>query len=221
MGVSDDGRDSYGLLARLEEQEEERRSLAALLAASCLERSSAVATRLLDRFGGTGDIFAASDDALHATIPDEPDALSQLNLVRSTLKQTLRTRIKARPLASDEQALVEYLTFTMAYAATESFRVLFLDARNCLLRDEVIASGCVREVVVHPREIMRRALEVGATALILVHNHPSGDPTPSPADIKTTHRVAAAAQVMDLNLHDHLIIARSGYVSLKRLGHVA
>lgn len=172
------------------------------------------------RFGSTGGVLSASAEALSSEIPGQPAAVEQLRLVRRTLAQALRSRLRQRPILSGEKALIEYLTFTMAYAATERFRVLFLDARNCLLRDEVVASGSVRGVVVHPREIMRRAMEVGATALILVHNHPSGDPAPSPADIETTRRVAAAADLMGLSLHDHLVVARSGYSSLRRLGYL-
>lgn len=177
-----------------------------------------MAARLLFRFESLGGVLGASMDALGALLPDEPAAIDQLELVRTTLTQALRSRICERPILSDEKALVEYLTFTMAYADTERFRVLFLDARNCLLRDEVVAIGSVRGAVVHPREIMRRAIELGASALIVVHNHPSGDPAPSHSDTETTRRLAAAAELMGLRLHDHLIVARSGYSSFKRLG---
>lgn len=157
-------------------------------------------------------------DALSVILPDEPAAIDQLQLVCSTLTQALKSRICDRPVLSDEKALIEYLTFTMAFADIERFRVLFLDARNCLLRDEIVALGSVRGAIVHPREVMRRAIEIGASAMIVVHNHPSGDPTPSDADVETTRRLAAAADLMGLQLHDHFIIARSGYSSLKRRG---
>ena len=163
-------------------------------------------------------MLSASDDALNALLPDEPAAVDQLLLVRSTLAQALKSRICNRPILANETALIEYLTFKMAYAVNERFHVLFLNARNCLLLDEVVGSGSVRGTAVYPREIMRRAIEVGATAIIAVHNHPSGDPTPSAADIKTTQHLNAAARLMGLELHDHIIVAESGYCSLKRMG---
>lgn len=163
-------------------------------------------------------MFSASDDALTALLNDEHAAIDQLLMVRNTLIQALKSRICNRPILTDERALIEYLTFQMAYTVNERFRVLFLNARNCLLLDEVVGAGSVRGAVIHPREIMRRAIEVGACAIIAVHNHPSGDPTPSKTDIETTRHLRAAAQLMGVELHDHLIVAQSGYSSLKRLG---
>lgn len=202
------------------EEEDEKRSLAALLPNMSKSRADSVAGRLLQRFGTTGDVFSASSEALAATVPDEPRAVDQLNCVRDALQQVLRTRICRRPILSDDKSLTEYLTFTMGYSPIERFRILFLDARNRLIVDEVVANGCVRGAVVHPREIMRRAVEVGATALIVVHNHPSGDPTPSRADVTMTQSLSAAAGTMGIILHDHLIVARSGYTSLRRLGQL-
>lgn len=177
-----------------------------------------MAAQLLANFSSLGGVLSASADAQSKLLPDEPAAIDQLQLVCTTMTQALKSRVCNRPVLSDERALIEYLTFTMAYADSERFRVLFLDARNCLLLDEIVATGSVRGAVVHPREIMRRAIEIGASALIVVHNHPSGDPTPSPADLETTRRLAGAADLMGLKLHDHLIVARSGYSSLKRRG---
>ena len=199
---------------------EEKRGLAALLQGAAKERAHDIATLLLNRFGSTGDVFSASTEALRATIPNEPAVVNHLKLVYATLEQVLRSRLCKRPLLSDEKALIDYLTFTMAFLMTERFRVLFLNSKNRLIIDEVVANGCVRTAAVHPREIMRRAVEVGATAIIVVHNHPSCDPTPSTADLKMTQSLAAAASVMGIQLHDHLIITSSGYVSLKRLGHL-
>lgn len=177
-----------------------------------------MADSLLTKFGSIGGVLSASADLLSAALPEEPAAVNQLRLVGDTLTQALRSRVCNRPVLSDEKALIEYLTFTMAFADIERFRVLFLDARNCLMRDEIVAVGSVRGAVLHPREVIRRAIEIGASALIVVHNHPSGDPTPSFADEETTRRLAAAADLIGLQLHDHLIVARSGYSSLKRRG---
>lgn len=136
------------------------------------------------------------------------------------MEQALRSRLCRRPILSDEKALIEYLTFTMAFSMTEQLRVLFLGARNHLMHDEVVAHGCIREVAVHPREILRRAVEIGATAVIVVHNHPSGDPTPGTADIRTTRALREAADSLGVVVHDHIIVASSGFSSLKRLGHL-
>jgi DNA repair protein RadC len=130
----------------------------------------------------------------------------------------LRTEAAAGPALSDSTALLDYLSLDMAHLLTERLRVLFLNAGNRLLCDEVVADGSVNEAPVYPREIMRRALEVGATALIIVHNHPSGDPKPSRGDIEGTRRIADAARSLGICVHDHLIIARSGWASLRALG---
>jgi DNA repair protein RadC len=115
-------------------------------------------------------------------------------------------------------ALVEYCHATMAHRETEQFRILFLDRKNVLIADEEQARGTVDHVPVYPREVVKRALELNASALILVHNHPSGDPTPSQADIDMTTRINAAAEVMGITLHDHLIIGTSGELSFRTEG---
>ena len=218
LGLSDDDRDYDGLAVPVANDEHEQRSLAALLQESCNLRATGVARALLRRFNGIGGVLSASGEALISTVPGETAAVRQLRLVSDTLAQALRSRLCNRRLLSDEPALLDYLTLTMGHASIERFRVLFLDARNCLLRDEIMATGSVRGLTVHPREVIRRALELGSTALIVVHNHPSGDPNPSQRDIATTRRLIDAAELMGLQLLDHLIIARAGYVSFKRLG---
>ena len=130
----------------------------------------------------------------------------------------LRTEaVEGRTLA-DSQALIDYLSLDMALLPTERLRVLFLNTGNRLLYDETLGEGSVSEAPVYPREIMRRALEVGATALILVHNHPSGDPRPSRADIDATRRIVDAGRSLDICVHDHVIVARSGWSSFRALG---
>jgi DNA repair protein RadC len=114
--------------------------------------------------------------------------------------------------------LIDYLHVRMAWAADEEFRVLYLNARNLLLKDETIAIGTPNEVSVHPRTIVKRALELGATALILVHNHPSGSPDPSQGDIQTTARIVRAARTLDIVVHDHIIISRGGWRSFRQSG---
>ena len=115
-------------------------------------------------------------------------------------------------------ALIAYVRTALAHLPREQFRVLYLDRRNILLRDEWVAEGTVDHAPVYPREVVRRALEVSASALILVHNHPSGDPTPSRADIDMTRKVVEAARVFGLQVHDHLVVGREGNASFKALG---
>jgi DNA repair protein RadC len=130
----------------------------------------------------------------------------------------LRSEATAGPVLTDSGALLDYLTLDMGHLPTEQLRVLFLNKRNELLDDRVLAEGSVDVAPVYPREIIRHALETGATALILVHNHPSGDPTPSRGDVESTRRVAAAARALDICVHDHVIIAREGWSSFRALG---
>jgi len=130
----------------------------------------------------------------------------------------LRAEAAKAPILGTSQALIDYLFADLAHLPAERLRVLFLNAKNRLLRDELVNEGSVNEAPIYPREIMRRAFEVGATALILVHNHPSGDPMPSQRDIEVTRRLADVATALDIHIHDHVIIARSGWSSLRSLG---
>jgi len=139
-------------------------------------------------------------------------------MVRDVMLHVLRAEALSGPILTTSQALVDYLFADMAHLPAERLRVLFLNSKNRLLRDEMVSEGSINEAPIYPREILRRALEVGATALILAHNHPSGDPAPSESDIKTTRRVAEAAQPLDIRIHDHVIIARSGWSSFRTLG---
>jgi len=139
-------------------------------------------------------------------------------MVRGVMLHVLRAEALDAPILSSSRALIDYLFADMAHLPAERLRVLFLDSKNRLLRDEVMSEGSVNETQVYPREIMRRALELGATALILAHNHPSGDPQPSEGDVEATRRVAEAARPFEIRIHDHVIIARSGWSSFRNLG---
>ena len=123
-----------------------------------------------------------------------------------------------RPVLSSWKQVVDYCRVTMGHAKTEAFRLLFLDRKNALIADEVQQSGTVDQAPVYPREVVKRALELGASAIIMVHNHPSGDPTPSKADIAMTRAVAAAAAPLGVELHDHLVIGRVRHTSFKGSG---
>ena len=141
-----------------------------------------------------------------------------LGIVHEAMRHALRSQALAGPIIANSQALLDYLSFDMAYLPSERLRVLFLNAQNRLLADETVSYGSIKEAPLYPREIIRRALEIGATALILAHNHPSGDAKPSPGDIAATRRLASLAGALDVELHDHVIVGCSGTTSLKALG---
>ena len=129
-----------------------------------------------------------------------------------------REKVREAPIISSWQALIDYLTIDMAHLTVERVRVLYLNARNMLVLDDLVGEGSIDEAAIHPREVIRRALDIGATALILVHNHPSGSPNPSRADIEITNRIAEAGRLLGITVHDHVIIGREGHVSLKAKG---
>ena len=162
--------------------------------------------------------MAAEPAQLHACLPDDGQIADFLIAVRVAMLHSLRTQLGQTPILSTSEALTNYLFASMAYNAVEHLRVLFLNSTNRLLRDEVMAKGTVNQAPLYPREILKRALELGATALIVVHNHPSGDPTPCQADVKATAHLAAAARSLDIAVHDHLIVARTGWRSLRAEG---
>ncbi|MEI9996488.1 MAG: DNA repair protein RadC [Rhizomicrobium sp.] len=145
-------------------------------------------------------------------------AVTQLKIVEAAALRLSRAAMLNKPALSSWAALIDYCTAAMARSPTEEFRVLFLDRKNILVADEVQTRGTVDHAPVYPREIVKRALELGASAVILVHNHPSGDPTPSRADIEMTRDVCAAAKALKIAVHDHLVIGRSGHASFKALG---
>jgi len=144
--------------------------------------------------------------------------VNQLKIVEAAAQRLAKGKVIGRPALSSWTALLDYCMTTMARSATEEFRVLFLDRKNVLVADEVQSRGTVDHAPVYPREIVKRALEHGASAIILVHNHPSGDPTPSRADIDMTRDIVAAAKSLHIAVHDHLVIGRGGHASFKSLG---
>jgi DNA repair protein RadC len=147
-----------------------------------------------------------------------PDGARFLGQIQSVLTHCLRHKVAARPIISTSRQLLDYLRADMANLINERFRVLFLTSQNELLADDLIWEGTVGEAPAYPREVVKRALEVGATGLILVHNHPSGDPAPSPGDVEATRRIADAALMLGICLHDHIIVSRAGWSSFRTLG---
>jgi DNA repair protein RadC len=179
-----------------------------------------LARALMDRFGDLGRVLAATPVQL-AEVRGVGEAVVQdLKIVEAAAHRIARARMMRRHVISDWQAVLDYCHTTMAHRETEQFRVLFLDTKNILIADEEQARGTVDHVPVYPREVVKRALELNAKALILVHNHPSGDPTPSPADISMTRQIEQACQALGLVLHDHLIIGKSTELSMRSGGYI-
>jgi DNA repair protein RadC len=177
-----------------------------------------IARALLARFGSFADVIAAPPADL-ARIEGLGEAgLAALKLVQGAALRLLRQELRDRPVLDSWERLTAYLAAALAREPVEQFRVLFLDTRNRLIADEAQARGTVNHTPVYPREVVRRSLELQATALILVHNHPSGDPTPSRADIAMTAEIKAAAATMGIVLHDHLIIGHGRQLSFRREG---
>ena len=179
-----------------------------------------LARLLLDTFGDFNRVITATPARLTMVKGVGGAVVVELKLLEAASQRLMRARVMNRPVLSSWDALLDYCHTAMAHRETEQFRILFLDRKNLLIADEEQAKGTVDHVPVYPREVVKRALELNASALILVHNHPSGDPTPSDADITMTHQVQDAAQVLGITLHDHLIIGKSRELSFKAKGYL-
>lgn len=177
-----------------------------------------LAKALLARFGSLGAVLAASVEDLRAVAGVGEAAALDLRLVGEATVRVGREAVARRPVISSWSALLAYVKVALANAPREQFRVLFLDRKNQLIADEVLNEGTVDHAPVYPREVMRRALELSSSAVILVHNHPSGDPTPSAADIDMTRQVVDAGRSLKISVHDHLVVGREGVASFKALG---
>ncbi|PTV94203.1 DNA repair protein RadC [Rhodobacter aestuarii] len=177
-----------------------------------------LARQLLNTFGGFGQVLSAPVTRLSEVQGVGPAVVQELKIVEAAAQRLAQSRVLQRPVLSSWQALVDYCHAAMAHRTTEQFRVLYLDRKNVLIADEEQARGTVDHVPVYPREVVKRALELDASALILVHNHPSGDPTPSQADIMMTDQINLAAQALGLTLHDHLVIGKGRELSFRAQG---
>lgn len=176
-----------------------------------------LAKALIARFGSFAEVLGARKERLTEVKGVGESTAIDLKIVAAAARRLVRGAVSERTVLSSWQDVVDYCRAAMAFADREEFRILFLDKRNCLIADEVQGTGTVDHTPVYPREVVRRALELSASALILAHNHPSGDPQPSQADIKMTIDIAAIAKSMGIALHDHIIVGRNGHVSLKGL----
>ncbi|KFB10265.1 RadC family protein [Nitratireductor basaltis] len=177
--------------------------------------TKAPAKALLERFGSIGEVLGASPQLL-TEVSGIGDAVAlDLKLAAAMTQRMLKAQVRDRQVLSSWSQVIDYCHATMAYETVEQFRILFLDRKNVLIRDEQQQSGTVDHTPVYPREVVRRALELSASAIILVHNHPSGDPTPSRADIEMTKMIIETARPLGVTVHDHIIIGKKGHASLK------
>ena len=176
-----------------------------------------LAKALLARFGSFAEVISATPKRL-AEVPGVGDAvITELKVVQAAALRLMREQVRRRVVFSGWSDLIAYCRAAMAYKEREEFRILFLDTKNALIADEVQQTGTVDHTPVYPREVVRRALELSAAGIILVHNHPSGDPTPSKADVEMTRRIIEAAEPLGIRVHDHVIVARDGHASLRGL----
>ena len=175
------------------------------------------AKALLEKFGSFAEVISAPAKRLAEVEGIGEASITELKIVQAAAARLLRGQVKKRPALSSWSAVLDYCRTAQAFADREQFRVLFLDKRNQLIADEVQQVGTVDHTPVYPREVVKRALELSATGMILVHNHPSGDPTPSHADIQMTQQIVAMAQPFGIAVHDHIIVGKDGHASLKGL----
>jgi DNA repair protein RadC len=177
-----------------------------------------LAKALLAAFGDLNGVVAASEHRLLEVPGATPRVHLQLKIVEALAHRMARTQVIERSVLSSWDALMRYCRTVMAYRDTEQFRILFLDRKNVLIADEAQARGTVDHVPVYPREVAKRALELNASAIILVHNHPSGDPTPSQADVEMTERVEVACRAIGVTVHDHVVVGKGSEASFRSLG---
>ncbi len=176
-----------------------------------------LAKELITKFGSFAETVHASEARLREVRGLGDAAIIEIKLIAATSARVAKGKLKSRAVLSSWTAVLDYCRTAMAFADKEQFRILFLDKRNQLIADELQQIGTVDHTPVYPREIVKRALELSASAIILVHNHPSGDPTPSAADIQLTQSIVAIAGPLGIAVHDHIIVGKNGHASLKGL----
>jgi DNA repair protein RadC len=177
-----------------------------------------LAKALLARFGTFAEALNAPDELLREVPGIGVAAITELKLVRAAAVRLMRGEVLERPVLSSWSQVLDYCRASMGFETKEQFRILFLDKRNQIIADEVQQTGTVDHTPVYVREVVKRALELSSTAIVLVHNHPSGDPTPSRADIEMTKQIVAAAKPLGILVHDHIIVGKQGHASFRGLG---
>jgi DNA repair protein RadC len=176
-----------------------------------------LAKDLIAKFGSFAEVIAAPGKRLAEVKGVGESVITELKIVHAAASRLARGQVKGRPVLSSWSAVLDYCRTAMAFADKEQFRVLFLDKRNQLIADELQQVGTVDHTPVYPREVVKRALELSSTAIILVHNHPSGDPTPSLSDIEMTKSIVEIAKPLGISVHDHIIVGKGGHASMKGL----
>ena len=176
-----------------------------------------LAKQLIKHFGSLADVISAEPDRLREIVVGE-SVVRELKIIQAAALHLSQSAVLNRPLLSSWTALLEYCHAAMAYEKNEMFRILFLDHKNVLIADEAQQQGTVDHTPVYPREVMKRAMNLSASAIILVHNHPSGDPTPSRADIEMTKQIIEAGRPLKIAVHDHIVIGRGKTTSFRQLG---
>jgi DNA repair protein RadC len=177
-----------------------------------------LAKALITKFGSFAEVIAAPRQRLAEVDGLGETTITDLKVIEAAARRLAHGEVKRRAVLSSWTAVLDYCRAAMAFADKEQFRILFLDKRNQLIADEVQQTGTVDHTPVYPREVVKRALELSATAIVLVHNHPSGDPTPSRADIEMTKEIIAVARPLGIAVHDHVIVGKDGHASLRGLG---
>ncbi|MFC3101125.1 RadC family protein [Altererythrobacter lauratis] len=177
-----------------------------------------MAKALLARFGSLAGVLNAEPAALKQVRGLSDAGVGALKIAALAARRMARSEVQAQPVLGSWQALLDYLAIDMAHLNHERVRVLYLNIKNRLLLDHLVHDGTIDEATIHPREVIKRGLDIGASALILVHNHPSGNPEPSRADIQMTNRIAEAGRLLGITVHDHVIVGREGQVSLRAKG---
>ncbi|RJF85469.1 RadC family protein [Sphingomonas cavernae] len=226
-GPRDPGHDSAGHRARLRKRLIEGGGDALLdhelieyLLATAIPRidTKPIAKALLAEFGGIAGVFSADAAALARVKGVGEGAVAAIKIAQATALRLLRAEVSERPVLGSWQALLDYLRADMAHITVERVRVLHLNTRNLLIRDELMSEGSIDQAAIYAREVVRRAIDLGSAALILVHNHPSGDPSPSRQDIALTRDIAEAGKRLGIAVHDHIIIGAQGHSSMRALG---
>ncbi len=179
-----------------------------------------LAKRLMDRFGSYARVISADPGELKEVKGIGDAAVVTFQTVREAAVRLARDEVIGQPVLSSWQALIDYCRASMGYAKTEQFRLFYLNRKNAVIADELQQQGTVDFTPVYPREVVKRALELGATAIIMVHNHPSGDPEPSEGDVTMTREIKEAAEKLGIILHDHVIIGKNGTTSFKSAGYL-
>jgi len=177
-----------------------------------------LAKQLIAEFGGFGGLLSADSESIGRIGGMSESAVASLKIVQAACLRLLKSEFEARPVLNSWQGLLDYLRADMAHQGTERVRVLHLNTKNVLIRDDLVSQGSIDSSAIHVREVIRRALDFGSASLIIVHNHPSGDPKPSRQDIAITRELIEAGRSLGITVRDHIVIAGNGHASMKALG---